>query len=256
MNGLLGNEHAIVTGASRGIGAAIARQLAALGARVSLLGRSESALSLVAAEIGSNVAMASADVADRGAVAAAFDRLREQAGPVTILVNNAGQARSAPFASMDEALWREMLDVNLNGTFYCTRAALPDMLAAGRGRIVNIASTAGLTGYAYVSAYCAAKHAVVGLTRSLALELARKNVTVNAVCPGYTDTDITREAVANIRARTGREESDAVAALVARNPQGRLIQPREVAEAVAWLCSPGAAGITGQSIAVAGGEVM
>lgn len=256
MSAALANEHAVVTGASRGIGAEIARQLAALGARVSLVGRSESALSTVAAQIGGRVAMASADVADRSAVVAAFDRLRAQAGPITILVNNAGQARSASFVSMDDTLWREMLDVNLNGTYYCTRAALPDMLEVGRGRIINIASTAGLIGYAYVSAYCASKHAVIGLTRSLALELARKNVTVNAVCPGYADTGIVREAVANIRARTGRDENDALAALVARNPQGRLIQPQEIAETVAWLCSPGAASVTGQSIAVAGGEVM
>lgn len=256
MSDSLRTEHAIVTGASRGIGAAIARRLAAQGARVSLLGRSESALASVAAQIGGDVATASANIADSAAVAAAFGLLRQKAGPITILVNNAGQARSAPFASMDETLWRDMLEVNLNGTYYCTRAALPDMIQAGRGRVINIASTAALIGYPYVSAYCAAKHAVIGLTRSLALELARKNVTVNAVCPGYTDTDIVREAVANIRAKTGREESDAIAALVARNPQGRLIQPEEVAETVAWLCSAGAASITGQSIAVAGGEIM
>lgn len=256
MNESLKNEHAIVTGASRGIGAAIARALAERGARVSLLGRNESALAAVAAGLGGTVAIASANVADAAAVASAFGRLREQAGLITILINNAGQARSAPFASTDEALWREMLEVNLNGTFYCTRAALPDMIQAKRGRIVNIASTAGLTGYPYVAAYCAAKHAVIGLTRSLAIELARKNVTVNAVCPGYTDTDIVKEAVANIRAKTGREESDAVAALVARNPQGRLIRPEEVAETVAWLCSAEASSITGQSVAVAGGEIM
>ena len=256
MSDSLHEEHAVVTGASRGIGAAIARTLAARGARVSLIGRSESALASVAAQINGHVATANADIADRAAVAAAFTRLREQSGPITILVNNAGQARSAPFASMDESLWRDMLDVNLNGAYYCTHAALPDMIQAGRGRVINIASTAGLIGYPYVSAYCAAKHAVIGLTRSLALELARKNVTVNAVCPGYTDTDIVKDAVANIRAKTGRSESDAIAALVARNPQGRLIRPEEVAETVAWLCSAAAASITGQSIAVAGGEIM
>ena len=256
MSDSLHEEHAVVTGASRGIGAAIARALAARGARVSLISRNERALASVAAQISGRVATANADIADRAAVAAAFSLLREQSGPITILVNNAGQARSAAFASMDETLWRDMLEVNLNGTYYCTRAALPDMIEAGRGRVINIASTAGLVGYPYVSAYCAAKHAVIGLTRSLALELARKNVTVNAVCPGYTDTDIVKDAVANIRAKTGRDENDAIAALVARNPQGRLIRPEEVAETVAWLCSPAAASITGQSIAVAGGEIM
>jgi NAD(P)-dependent dehydrogenase (short-subunit alcohol dehydrogenase family) len=256
MSASLHEEHAVVTGASRGIGAAIARTLAARGARLSLIGRNESALSSVAAQIGGRVATASANVADRAAVTMAFNRLREHSGPITVLVNNAGQARSAPFASTDDALWRDMLEVNLNGAFYCTQAVLPDMIQAGRGRVINIASTAGLIGYPYVSAYCAAKHAVIGLTRSLALELARKNVTVNAVCPGYTDTDLVKDAVANIRAKTGRDEDQAIAALVARNPQGRLIRPEEVAETVAWLCCAAAASITGQSIAVAGGEIM
>jgi 3-hydroxybutyrate dehydrogenase len=156
----------------------------------------------------------------------------------------------------DDALWDEMLAVNLGGVYRCIRCALPDMLHAGRGRIINIASTAGLTGYAYVTAYCAAKHGVIGLTRALAMELARKNITVNAVCPGYSDTDMVREAVANIQAKTGRDAAAARAALTARNPQGRLIAPEEVAQAVLWLCSAGAGSITGQSIAVAGGEVM
>jgi NAD(P)-dependent dehydrogenase (short-subunit alcohol dehydrogenase family) len=149
-----------------------------------------------------------------------------------------------------------MLAVNLGGVYRCIRCALPDMLGAGRGRIINIASTAGLTGYAYVTAYCAAKHGVIGLTRALAMELARKNITVNAVCPGYSDTDMVRDAVANIQAKTGRDEAAARAALTSRNPQGRLIAPEEVAQTVLWLCSSGAGSITGQSIAVAGGELM
>jgi NAD(P)-dependent dehydrogenase (short-subunit alcohol dehydrogenase family) len=155
----------------------------------------------------------------------------------------------------DDALWQRMLDVNLTGTFHCIQAALPAMLAAGFGRIVNVASTAGQVGYPYVAAYCAAKHGVIGLTRALALEVATRNITVNAVCPGYTDTDLTRESVANIRARTGRSEQEALAALVAHNPQRRLVQPAEVANAVAWLCLPGSESVTGQSISVAGGEV-
>jgi NAD(P)-dependent dehydrogenase (short-subunit alcohol dehydrogenase family) len=149
-----------------------------------------------------------------------------------------------------------MLSVNLTGSFLCAQAALPDMLAAGSGRIVNIASTAAQKGYAYVSAYVAAKHGVLGLTRSLALELARKGITVNAVCPGYTETDILRESVANVVAKTGRSEQEARAEFASGNPQGRIVQPQEVADAVRWLCSEGASAVTGQAISVSGGEVM
>jgi NAD(P)-dependent dehydrogenase (short-subunit alcohol dehydrogenase family) len=172
------------------------------------------------------------------------------------LVNNAGQAHSAAFIKTDAALWEQMLSVNLTGTFHCTQAALPDMLSAQWGRIVNVASTAGLTGYAYVAAYCAAKHGVVGLTRALALEYAKKGITVNAVCPGYTETDILRESIANVMAKTGRTEEQARAEFSSGNPQGRIVQPEEVADAVRWLCGDAAASMTGQSIAVGGGEVM
>ena len=254
----LGGEHAVVTGAGRGIGAAIARALAAQGAKISLLGRSSGSLDKLAAELNGSTetCVAVADVTDGSALQAAFARAKERFGPVTILVNNAGVARSAPIHTGDDSLWEEMLAVNLGGVYRCIRCALPDMFQAGRGRIVNIASVAGLTGYPYVTAYCAAKHGVIGLTRSLAMELARKNITVNAVCPGYSDTDMVRDAVANIQAKTGRDEAAARAALTAHNPQGRLITPDEVAQTVLWLCSAGAASITGQSIAVAGGEVM
>jgi NAD(P)-dependent dehydrogenase (short-subunit alcohol dehydrogenase family) len=156
----------------------------------------------------------------------------------------------------DAAMWQRMLDVNLSGAYHCIQAALPGMLDAGWGRIVNVASTAGLTGYRYVAAYCAAKHGLVGLTRALALELAAKGITVNAVCPGYTETDIVQEAVANIVRKTGRSEEQARAELASGNPQGRLVRPEEVAHAVAMLCMPDAAAMNGQSIAVAGGEVM
>jgi NAD(P)-dependent dehydrogenase (short-subunit alcohol dehydrogenase family) len=191
-------------------------------------------------------------VSDAASVEQAFVR----AGVVDILVNNAGQAASSPFMRTDAAMWQRMLDVNLSGAYHCIHAALPGMLDAGWGRIVNVASTAGLTGYRYVAAYCAAKHGLVGLTRALALELAAKGITVNAVCPGYTETDIVQEAVANIARKTGRSEEQARAELAAGNPQGRLVRPEEVAHAVAMLCMPDAAALNGQSIAVAGGEVM
>lgn len=233
---LLEGKHAVVTGGARGIGAAIAQALADHGARVSVVGRNT--------EI-------RADVSDPESVAAAFEEL----GAVDILINNAGQASSAPFLKTDPELWRRMLSVNLDGTMYCTRAALPGMLERGWGRIVNIASTAGLVGYGYVTAYCAAKHAVIGLTRALALEVATKGVTVNAVCPGFTETDMLAETVANIVAKTGRTPAQARADLSSRNPQKRLVQPAEVANAVAWLCLPGSEAITGQAIPVAGGEV-
>ena len=251
-------KHALVTGGARGIGAAIARQLLEAGARVSLVGRSESALASAVAELRElgEVDGFSADVAQGDSVKRAFDQARERFGSIDILVNNAGQAASAPFLKTDEAIWQQMLAVNLTGTFLCTREALPDMLAAKWGRVVNVASTAGLTGYGYVAAYCAAKHGVIGLTRSLALEVATKGITVNAVCPGYTETDIVRDGVANIVAKTGRTEEQAHAELAAGNPQKRLVQPIEVAGTVLWLCLPASGAMNGQSLAVAGGEVM
>jgi NAD(P)-dependent dehydrogenase (short-subunit alcohol dehydrogenase family) len=175
---------------------------------------------------------------------------------VQILINNAGQAASAPLIKTDEALWNRMLAVNLTGTYLCTRAVLPDMLQASSGRIVNIASTAGLRGYAYVTAYTASKHGVVGLTRALALEVAANGITVNAICPGYTDTDIVRNAVKTIVNQTGRSAEQARALLARTNPQHRLIQPQEVAQAAVWLCREDSASITGQCLTIAGGEVM
>lgn len=250
-------RHAVVTGAGRGIGAAIARRLAVQGHRLTLMGRTAQALEALCAQLpGHGHAVATVDVADETSVARAFARSREMSGPVAILVNNAGQAESAPLAKTDMGLWQRMLDVNLTGTYLCTRAALPDLLDAGWGRIVNVASTAGLRGYAYVTAYTAAKHGVVGLTRALALELARKGVTVNAVCPGYTETDLLHQSIEGIVAKTGRSPAQARAELAAGNPQGRLVQPEEVADAVAWLCGEAAAAVTGQAISVSGGEVM
>lgn len=254
----LAGRHALVTGAARGIGLACAQALLRHGARVTLLGRDAGALRAAAAQLapGEQVDVVVADVADRAAVDAAFQQAGRTAGPVHILVNNAGQAVSERFDRTDAALWQAMLATNLTGTFHCIQAALPGMLQAGWGRIINVASTAGLVGYAYVSAYCAAKHGVVGLTRALALEVARKGVTVNAVCPGYTDTDIVRGAVDNIVSKTGMAPDAAWAQLAQRNPQGRLVQPGEVAETVAWLALPASASLNGQAIAVDGGEVM
>jgi NAD(P)-dependent dehydrogenase (short-subunit alcohol dehydrogenase family) len=248
----LQGKHAVVTGASRGIGLAIAHALLAQGARVTLMARDGAALEAAVAGLGEGAAWQTVDVGDPASVAEAF----ALAGAADILVNNAGQAASSSFLRTDEDLWQRMLDVNLTGAYHCIQAALPAMLDAGWGRIVNVASTAGLTGYRYVAAYCAAKHGLVGLTRALALELAAKGVTVNAVCPGYTETSIVQDAVANIVRMTGRSADQARAELAAGNPQGRLVQPDEVAHAVAMLCMPLASAINGQAIAVAGGEVM
>ncbi|MBS0451725.1 MAG: SDR family oxidoreductase [Proteobacteria bacterium] len=252
----LKGRHVLVTGAARGIGAAISRSLAAQGASLSLMGRKRDALQQLADSLPGQHAVVVADVADAESVNAAFAKARAALGPVAILVNNAGQAESAPFHKTSLQLWQQMLGVNLTGTFLCAQAALPDMLQAKWGRIINIASTAGQKGYPYVSAYVAAKHGVVGLTRSLALEVAKKGVTVNAVCPGYTETDILRESIANVVAKTGRSEQEAMAEFAAGNPQGRIVQPEEVADAVRWLCGDAAGSINGQSISVSGGEVM
>jgi NAD(P)-dependent dehydrogenase (short-subunit alcohol dehydrogenase family) len=251
----LSGKHALVTGAGRGIGAAIAQALADHGATLTLVGRSLDSLESMATRIGAGSTCVAADVRNSAQVSAAFQEARERSGDVDILVNNAGEAESAPMRDTDSELWERMLAVNLTGTYHCVREALPSMLRRGSGRIVNIASTAGLTGYAYCTAYCAAKHGVVGLTRALALEVATKGVTVNAVCPGFTDTDLLRSAVTKIQAKTGHSEREAIESLLARNPQRRLVSPAEVATTVLWLCLPGSDAITGQSIAVAGGEV-
>jgi len=253
----LAGKHAIVTGASRGIGAAIAAALAADGMCVSLLGRDAGNLRRVSDGLnaGNRAFPIVADMTDAASVQNAFAAARGRFGAVHLLVNNAGQAASAKFTDTDEALWNRLIAVNLTGTFLATRNAVPDMLAEGFGRIVNIASTAGLRGAPYISAYASSKHAVIGLTRSLALEYATRNITVNAVCPGFVDTDMVKEAIANIKSKTGRSDSEALAALVASNPQRRLVQPREVADTVLWLCRPGSESVTGQNIVLAGGEV-
>ena len=256
----LRGQHAVVTGASRGIGAAIAAALARRGADVTLMARSEASLADQVArlqEARSGRAQAvPIDVTDEARVVASFAKAVEGFGQVQILVNNAGIAEAAPFGKTDRAFWQRLIDVDLTGPYLCIRQVLGPMVKAGRGRIVNVASTAGHTGYPYVAAYCAAKHGLIGLTRSLAREIARSGVTVNAVCPGYTETDIVATTIANIVNKTGRTREQAIQELVAHNPQGRLIKPEEVAETVGWLCLPAAASINGQSIMVDGGELM
>lgn len=247
--------HAVVTGGGSGIGAAIARALAAEGAALTLVGRRREPLNATAATL-PGACVAQADVTDRASVDEAFAMARAAHGPIGILVNNAGIAPSAPFAKITAEGWRETMAVNLDALFHCCQAALPDLLAAPSGRIVTVASTAGVKGYGYTAPYVASKHGAIGLMRALATEFAATSLTANAVCPGFTDTDIVGDAVANIQAKTGRSADEARAQLTRFNPQGRLIDPAEVADAAVWLCLPASRSVTGQAIMVAGGEVM
>jgi NAD(P)-dependent dehydrogenase (short-subunit alcohol dehydrogenase family) len=247
-------RHALVTGGGRGIGAAVARALTEAGATVTIAGRSEPALRAAVTK-GTATAWTQMDVTDAASVAAGLRRAESSGGPVTILVNNAGAVETTPFARLAREVWDRMLAVNLTSVFTVSQAALPAMLAAGWGRVVNIASTAGLTGYPYVAAYVAAKHGVVGLTRALALETARSGTTVNAICPGYTDTELLQASMAQIVAKTGRDANSVRENFTRSNPQGRLVTPEEVAAAVLFLCGPNSAAMTGLAIPVAGGEV-
>lgn len=255
----LEGRHALVTGGGTGIGAAIAAALAAQGARISIAGRRRAPLAATAAGL-PGACVIEADVtseADCVGMVAAAGRAH---GPLDIVVANAGAAESAPIGKIDRSHWQRMLDVNLTGAFLTVKAALPDLtrtVAGGAGlrRIILVASTAGLKGYPYVAAYCAAKHGVVGLARALSVELATRGVTVNAVCPGFTETPLLAASLATIVAKTGRSEADARASLAAGNPQGRFVTPEEVAATVAWLCQPASASVTGQAISISGGEV-
>jgi len=247
------SRHALITGAGTGIGEAISRQLHREGHAVTLVGRRSEPLEALSQALGKQSFAVTGDVTDRGEIESAFEAATAQFGDVEILVNCAGMAPTAPFHRVDFADWQRTMDVNVNGVFHCTQLALESMLENNWGRVVNIASVASLRGFPYVSGYCASKHAVLGMTRALALEMATLGITVNAVCPGYVDTDIVRNAIAGIVSKTGRTEADAMQHFTESNPQGRLVEVTEVASAVSWLCSEGAASVTGQAIAIDGG---
>jgi NAD(P)-dependent dehydrogenase (short-subunit alcohol dehydrogenase family) len=249
----LAGKHALVTGGGSGIGAAIAIALAQADATVTICGRRLDVLQSAAARH-TNIYAAAADVTDQESVLRLYQKAQAARGNFDIVVANAGGAQSAPAEKISAQLWTDTIDVNLTGAFYTVQPALAGMRARGFGRIIFIASTAGLKAAAYIAPYVAAKHGVVGLARALALETAKHGITVNAVCPGYTETPMLEQAVRRIAATTRRSETDARATLAAKNPQGRFITPQEVADVVLWLCAETSAGITGQAISVSGGE--
>jgi NAD(P)-dependent dehydrogenase (short-subunit alcohol dehydrogenase family) len=253
MQGILAGKLALVTGGGRGIGAAIVRGLAGIGARVVVCGRSKPDLDAIAAET-SGVAIA-CDLANRADTDRMLGSLREL-GAVAVLVNNAGIAESAPLERTSDELWDRILELDATAAFRITRALVPGMIQAGWGRVINVASNAGVTGYGYSAAYCAAKHAMVGFTRALAIDLARTGVTINALCPGWVETQMAEDAVARIARKTGRSVDEARTQLAAMSPQRRMIAPEEVAHAAAMLCSDAARGIHGQTIVIDGGAVL
>ena len=245
----LAGKHIIVTGGGSGVGATIAAELNAKGAKVTIMGRQESRLQK------QNLPYQICDVTQASAVADAFEKARADLGSISAVVANAGAAESVPFAKISPDQLQDMLAVNLIGVFNVWQAALADMKSAGWGRLIAVASTAGLKGYPYVSAYCAAKHGVVGLTRAVALELASTDITVNSICPGFTETPLLERSVENIIEKTGMSAEAAYQSLRAGNPQKRFIQTDEVAAMAVWLCSEGARSVTGQALSLSGGEI-
>lgn len=244
----------LVTGGGRGIGEAIARRLASDGAKVVVCGRSEEALKLVASEIGGEAMVV--DLMEREATDAFVADLLARHGHVDILVNNAGMAESAPLDRTEDGMWDRLMELNATASFRLVRALVPGMIESGYGRVINIASNAGVSGYAYTAAYCASKHAMVGFTRGLAMDLARTPVTINAVCPGWVDTDMVADAVQRIAGKTGRDEGQARESLARMTPQARIIEPSEVAHLVASLCPDEARGIHGQTLILDGGQIL
>jgi NAD(P)-dependent dehydrogenase (short-subunit alcohol dehydrogenase family) len=246
-------RHALVTGGGSGVGKSIAVALAQAGVAVTICGRRADALEAVAAT-SEHIHAIAADITDEQAVSALYEKAEAARGVFDIVVANAGAAESAPAHRVALADWRKTLDVNLTGAFLTVKPALSGMAVRKAGRIIFIASVAGLRGYAYVAPYVAAKHGVIGLMRALAAETAKSGVTVNAICPGYVETDMLERSVNNIVEKTGRSQEETRATLAAANPQGRFIQPEEVADTVLWLCGDKAGSITGQAISISGGE--
>ncbi len=249
----------LVTGGSGGLGRAIARSFARAGFSVVITARSAERLKVAAQEISSDDAAVVAlpcDIAQKEQVEALREKIRSEMGIVQILINNAGLARAASFLDMDDNLWNETLKTNLTGTYHCCKAFLPGMIAAGWGRIINIASTTAKVAYSHVAAYTASKHGVLGLTRALALETARLGITVNAICPGYLNTERTRENAQRMAEKTGKNAQDILDVFARSSPQKRLIEPEEVAKLALLLASDAMGGMTGQAINVDGGAVM
>ena len=256
----LNGHHALITGGSRGIGASISNALAALGADITIISRDIDKLKLQARhlekEFKSSVFYTGADITDEIQIKDSFAKSVDSLGPINILINNAGIGKSMPFHKMNLEFWNKTISLNLTSTFLCTQQVYETMRKDLYGRIVNISSTVGLRGYPYITAYAASKHAVMGFTKSLALECVKKGITVNAICPGYTETDLVTDAIDNIVQASGKDVDEVKTEIENMSPMGRLIQPEEVAESTAWLCLPSSSSITGQAIVVAGGAVL